>query len=106
MSLSGALSRRTPTHTVATRLQRFDAARERDQGTDSARLRGAVNARETLAQLYRTGALGTRRYRSNRAPGEEGTIGMPFRGEIARLTEDATIAFSLQVRFAISHRQK
>lgn len=101
-SSSGTSGCWTSTHTIASRLQRSDAVGEREQRAYSSRLRGAVDARKTFTQFHGTGAPGTRRYRSNRTTSEKSTIRMPFRSEIARITENAAITFCLQVKIAIA----
>lgn len=60
-------------------------------------MRGTFDAGEAPAQLHRPRAPRAGRNGTNRATSEEGQAGLPIRGSAARLTQDAAIAFSLQV---------
>lgn len=61
-------------------------------------MRGASDAREAFTKFYGAGTAGTRCHGTNGATSEKGAIRVSFRGTIARVAQDATTTFGLQVK--------
>ena len=94
----GTTGCRAVANTTAARLQWPDAAGRCNQGPHSVRVRGTSDAREAFTEFYGAGTAGTRCHGTNGATSEKGAIRLPFRGTVARVAQNATATFRLQVK--------